>query len=104
MFFNKSILAAGMALFTSGVVGQLIDIHYGYSSSGETFTQQIQLKEFTELDHPGDYTYFSSPDVCDLYSNDLDDAVYSDVKGTSDFDETYLSYVYCYEDYDVIKV
>ncbi|PYI10641.1 hypothetical protein BO78DRAFT_414720 [Aspergillus sclerotiicarbonarius CBS 121057] len=100
MLSNKSILAASLALFTSGVVGQFIDVEYGYNSEGETYSQQLQLKEFTKLTYPGTYTYFFTPDSCDLYSNAIDDAVYSDVEGPFDFQETYLEYVYCYENYE----
>ncbi|RAK99632.1 uncharacterized protein BO80DRAFT_426319 [Aspergillus ibericus CBS 121593] len=98
--FSKSILATTLALFSSTVVGQLINIEYGYSPSGETYTQQLQLKEFTKLEYPGTYTYFSSPDPCDLYSNAVSDPAYFGAEGQTYFDQTYLEYVYCYESYD----
>ncbi|GKZ27421.1 hypothetical protein AbraCBS73388_004639 [Aspergillus brasiliensis] len=95
MFFNKSILAAAMAVFASGVVGQFIDIEYGTSES-DAYQQKVQLQELTELDHPGTYSYFSTPDLCDLYSNTEDDPTESEVSGSGSIPSTYIDAVYCY--------
>ncbi|PYH29972.1 uncharacterized protein BO87DRAFT_462595 [Aspergillus neoniger CBS 115656] len=95
MFFNKSVLAATLAVFASGVVGQLINIEYG-TSEYDAYTQEVQLQDFEKLDYPGTYSYFSTPDICDLYSNSEDDATLSKVSGSSEIPSTYIEAVYCY--------
>ncbi|GKZ66554.1 hypothetical protein AnigIFM50267_000418 [Aspergillus niger] len=95
MFFNKSILATTLAVFASGVVGQIIEIEYGTSQSN-AYSQKVQLQELTELDEPGDYSYFSTPDICDLYSNTEDYPALSNIGGTGEIPTTYIDAVYCY--------
>ncbi|OJZ80674.1 hypothetical protein ASPFODRAFT_52882 [Aspergillus luchuensis CBS 106.47] len=95
MFFNKSVLAATLAVFASGVVGQLIDIKYG-TSEYDVYTQEVQLQDYEKLDYPGTYSYFSTPDICDLYSNSEDDATLSKISGSGEIPSTYIEAVYCY--------
>ncbi|XRM40432.1 hypothetical protein ABZX51_003752 [Aspergillus tubingensis] len=96
MFFNKSsILATTLAVFASGTVGQIINLEYG-SSEYNFHEQQVQLDQLTKLDYPGDYSYFSSPDFCDLYSNTQDDPTIRGFAATGEFRERYLEAVYCY--------
>ncbi|GCB27207.1 hypothetical protein AAWM_10092 [Aspergillus awamori] len=95
MFFNKSLLATTLAVFASGVVGQIINIEYG-TSEYDAHQQQVQLQELTELNYPGDYSYFSTPDICDLYSNTEDYPALSNIGGTGEIPTTYIDAVYCY--------
>ncbi|PYH72047.1 uncharacterized protein BO88DRAFT_450662 [Aspergillus vadensis CBS 113365] len=101
MLFNKSILAATLAVFATGVFGQTIEIQYG-TSKDNTHKQEVELDILTPLKYPGYYSYWYSPEPCRVIQQ-LHFLPGSDgfglEKGEHEFIiPRYMAHVICYHD------